>query len=84
MGNTLVLLHKDGGNGCGLGSDQESPKRQRNLAGLKECWLATMLLLCQQFVTCSALDSVYAKYLGRDAVYSVELGSGTSRDWLVW
>ena len=35
------------------------------------------------FVTCSALDSVYAKHLGRDAVYSVELGSRTGRDWLV-
>ena len=29
------------------------------------------------------LDSVYAKYLGRNAVYSVELGSGTSRNRLV-
>ena len=81
MENLLVLLHKDGGNDCGLGSNWESLKRQRNLAGLKECWSAIVLLL--YLMTCSALDSVYAKHLGRDAVYSVELGSRTSRDRLV-
>ena len=42
-----------------------------------------MLLFYLQLVTYSVLDSVYAKYLGRNAVYSVELGSGTSRDRLV-
>lgn len=34
-------------------------------------------------MTSGALDSLYAKYLGRDVVHSVKLGSGTSRDWLV-
>lgn len=36
-----------------------------------------------QFETCGVLGSLYAKYLGRDAIYSLELGSGTGRDWLV-
>ena len=36
-----------------------------------------------QFVTCGVLGSLYAKYLGGDAIYSVELGSRTGRDWLV-
>ena len=79
MENTLVLERKSGGSDYGIGTDLNL-KSLRNSAGLKEFWLVILSLLCCHMYT---LDSVYAKYLGRNAVYSVELGSGTSRNWLV-